>query len=44
MRRDTLLDLQNGSDIRGFALDTDIHKKNLTEETIKAIAAGLIQW
>lgn len=44
MSKDTLLALQNGSDIRGFALDTDLHKKNLTEETVKAIASGLIQW
>ena len=44
MSKDTLLHLQNGSDIRGFALDTDIHNKNLTEESIQAIAVGLIKW
>lgn len=36
--------LQNGSDIRGFALDTEKQKKNLTEDTIKKIAHGLIHW
>ncbi|GEK89297.1 Phosphomannomutase [Alkalibacterium putridalgicola] len=36
--------LQNGSDIRGFALDTEKQKKNLTEETIKRIANGLTAW
>ncbi|SFC74801.1 Phosphomannomutase [Alkalibacterium subtropicum] len=36
--------LQNGSDIRGFALDTEKQKKNLTEDTIKRIAHGLAAW
>lgn len=44
MSEDTLLHLQNGSDIRGFALDTDLHKKNLTEQSIQSIAVGLLQW
>lgn len=36
--------LQNGSDIRGFALDTEKQPKNLTEETVKMIAHGLLGW
>lgn len=39
-----LLSLQNGSDIRGFAIDTESQKKNLTKETIKAIANGFSRW
>lgn len=39
-----LLSLQNGSDIRGFALDTDQKKKNLNKETISLIGKGLINW
>ncbi len=39
-----LLSLQNGSDIRGFAIDTEQNSKNLTVETIKSIANGLINW
>lgn len=44
MSKDTLLTLQNGSDIRGFALDTPLHKKNLTKNAIQKIANGLIHW
>ncbi|GAB2323440.1 phosphomannomutase/phosphoglucomutase [Alkalibacterium sp. m-11] len=44
MDRTELMSLQNGSDIRGFALDTDVHKKNLTEETIRLIARGTAKW
>ncbi|MCC5895825.1 MAG: phosphomannomutase/phosphoglucomutase [Alkalibacterium sp.] len=39
-----LLSLQNGSDIRGFAIDTELHKKNLTERTVQSISRGLIRW
>lgn len=39
-----LLSLQNGSDIRGFALDTESQKKNLTEETVRSIAQGFSWW
>lgn len=39
-----LAKLQNGSDIRGFAIETDLHKKNLTEESVTAVARGLIEW
>ncbi|MFO8069512.1 MAG: phosphomannomutase/phosphoglucomutase [Alkalibacterium sp.] len=44
MTKTNLTHLQNGSDIRGFALDTENNKKNLTEETVKKIANGLIGW
>lgn len=44
MKKEDILALQNGSDIRGFALDTEVHKKNLTKETIQRIARGLLQW
>lgn len=36
--------LQNGSDIRGFALDTPEQKKNLTAESIRRIADGFASW
>ena len=36
--------LQNGSDIRGFALDTENKQKDLTEKTIRQIAHGLVGW
>lgn len=36
--------LQNGSDIRGFALDTENKQKTLTETSVKMIANGLIGW
>lgn len=44
MTKTDLLSLQNGSDIRGFAIDTELHKKNLNAETIKLIGKGLIKW
>jgi len=44
MTETDLKKLQNGSDIRGFALDTENQKKNLTEKTVKQIANGLIGW
>lgn len=39
-----LLDLKNGSDIRGIALATDEYKANLTPEAMKNIAWGLVHW
>lgn len=39
-----LLSLQNGSDIRGFAIETELHKKNLNAETITLIGRGVINW
>lgn len=36
--------LQNGSDIRGFALDTPGQSKNLTEESLSDIANGFVRW
>lgn len=44
MTKASLSALQNGSDIRGFAMDTDLHKKDLTEESVKLIARGLVKW
>ncbi|MER2064094.1 MAG: phosphomannomutase/phosphoglucomutase, partial [Alkalibacterium sp.] len=44
MTKIDLKNLQNGSDIRGFALDTEKQKKNLTEATVKQIAHGLLGW
>ena len=39
-----LLDLKNGSDIRGIALATDEYKANLTPEVMENIAWGLVNW
>lgn len=39
-----LLELKNGSDIRGIALDTAEAPANLTPETLQLIAFGLIHW
>ena len=39
-----LLALQNGSDIRGIALDTEDLQANLTEQEAKLIASGIIRW
>lgn len=36
--------LQNGSDIRGIALDTEEHQANLTTTAVKEIANGLVNW
>lgn len=36
--------LQNGSDIRGIAIDTKDQKANLTESVMKKIASGLYRW
>lgn len=40
----SLLELKNGSDIRGIAISTAEHKANLTSESIKEIAYGLVNW
>ena len=39
-----LAKLQNGSDIRGIAIETDELAVNLTPEAVKSIASGLIRW
>ena len=39
-----LLALQNGSDIRGIALNTEDLQANLTEQEAKLIASGIIRW
>lgn len=39
-----LEDLQNGSDIRGIAIDIEEQKANLTPAAMEKIAAGLIHW
>ena len=36
--------LQNGSDIRGIAIDTEEYQANLTPEAMQHIASGLIHW
>lgn len=36
--------LQNGSDIRGVALENDQQEVNLTDEAIKTIGYGILQW
>ncbi|MEW4353794.1 phosphomannomutase/phosphoglucomutase [Streptococcus pneumoniae] len=36
--------LQNGSDIRGIAIETDEYAVNLTEEAVRKIARGVIHW
>lgn len=39
-----LLELKNGSDIRGIAIATAEQSANLTPETIRQIAGGLLAW
>ncbi|MBC6316338.1 phosphomannomutase/phosphoglucomutase [Listeria grandensis] len=39
-----LKDLQNGSDIRGIAIETDKHDVTLTDEYVSAIAIGFAAW
>ncbi len=39
-----LAKLQNGSDIRGIAIATDQLTVNLTEDAVKQIASGLVNW
>lgn len=36
--------LQNGSDFRGIAVDTEEYKANLTAEQVKKIGIGMIHW
>ncbi|WP_321388881.1 phosphomannomutase/phosphoglucomutase [uncultured Enterococcus sp.] len=36
--------LQNGSDFRGIAVDTEEYKANLTAEQVKKIGVGMIHW
>lgn len=40
----TFTHLQNGSDIRGIALDTEEETANLTPAAMEKIASGLIHW
>ncbi|MET3559099.1 phosphomannomutase [Streptococcus rupicaprae] len=40
----TLARLQNGSDIRGIAIETKEWDVTLTQEAVKSIASGLIAW
>ncbi|MGT2785568.1 phosphomannomutase/phosphoglucomutase [Streptococcus merionis] len=39
-----LAKLQNGSDIRGIAIETDDWSVTLTQEAVKSIASGLVNW
>lgn len=39
-----LLTLQNGSDIRGIAIETEEHQANLTPEAVTEIASGILRW
>ncbi|WP_303974107.1 phosphomannomutase/phosphoglucomutase [Streptococcus merionis] len=39
-----LAKLQNGSDIRGIAIETDEWSVTLTPEAVKSIASGLVNW
>lgn len=39
-----MLELQNGSDIRGIAIATQTHKANLTAVEAEKIALGLLKW
>lgn len=39
-----ILKLQNGSDIRGIALENDNHDINLTDANLKAAAYGILEW
>ena len=38
------LKLQNGTDIRGIAVENDSHEVNLTDEAVRAIAMGMLKW
>lgn len=40
----TLEKLQNGSDIRGIAIETEEHQVNLTPDAMEKIASGLLHW
>lgn len=39
-----LLSLQNGSDIRGIALENEHIEVNMQEENVRAIARGIMRW
>ena len=39
-----LFALQNGSDIRGIAIETKEHQANLTPAAVEAIAYGVVSW
>lgn len=39
-----LIALQNGSDIRGIAIDHEEKQANLTPQQVKKIAAGIVHW
>lgn len=39
-----LASLQNGSDIRGIALETPEHEVTLTDERVEKIAYGFAVW
>lgn len=39
-----LVDLQNESDIRGVAIDTQEHQANLTVTAVREIAVGIVNW
>lgn len=41
---ENLLKLKNGSDIRGIAITTPEHTANLTPDTVRLIARGLLAW
>ena len=40
----TLKNLKNGTDIRGIAIETKEHKKNLTSEIVSLIGYGFSKW
>ncbi|MDO4711935.1 MAG: phosphomannomutase/phosphoglucomutase [Peptostreptococcaceae bacterium] len=42
--KDSLPGLQNGTDIRGIALENDVRPVNMTNDDIRAIAGGILRW
>ncbi|EAC5363430.1 phosphomannomutase/phosphoglucomutase, partial [Listeria monocytogenes] len=39
-----IVDLQNGSDIRGIAIATEKEQVTLTEQAVRQVASGLRNW
>lgn len=39
-----IMNLQNESDIRGIAMDTQEYQANLTVSAVRKIAAGIVNW
>ncbi|HUM82904.1 MAG TPA: phosphomannomutase/phosphoglucomutase [Lachnospiraceae bacterium] len=42
--KDIFMQLQNGSDVRGSAIETDAEERNLTPEIVRVISAAFLVW